>query len=702
MRILVSWLREFVHVEASIPELAEMLTARAFEVGAIEAAPAAVSGSDTDAVLDLEVTTNRPDCLSVLGVAREVAAIYDAPLTRPTLGSGSDDTGDSRARGGAGATQVAVTIEDAQLCPRYVASVAEVTIGPSPTWLAARLEAADVRPINNVVDVTNYVMLELGHPMHAFDLEKLSGRALRIRRGGGGETVRTLDGQHRTLADDMLVIADAERPQAVAGVMGGADSEVGRGTRLIVLESAYFKPTSVRSTSKRLGVSTDASYRFERGADIEAPGVAMRRALALLAQIGTGRAVGPIVDRYPTPHTPATVELRHARIRQILGQDINEAFVPRTLGRLEFGVETLAPTRAGARWRVTVPSYRVDVSREIDLIEEVARHHGYDRLPSTFPALVQAPAPTPRWLRRNRLLRRVLTAAGCWEAITYGFIQRSAAEPFVADADDIVPIANPLSEKFAVLRPSLLPGLLDSLVWNRRREHRDIRLFELGNRFRRQDGESITLALALIGAGLATHWSSAEREVDLFDVKGIVERVCDALGVAAEVEPADYPELVAGRSATLRAVHGDTTLGRLGQVEPVIAEGRGLPNAAEAVYVAELDIAALERVAIDRDAMRATPLPRYPSIVRDLAILVDGTLPARVVRGTIRAAADETLGDVRVFDRYEGKGVPAGQVSLALRLTFRAADRTLTDTEVRTTMERIVAALNETHQATRR
>ena len=697
MRILVSWLREFVTVETGIPELAEMLTARSFEVGAIEEAPAGVSGSYKDAVLDLEITTNRPDCLSVLGIAREVSAIYDAPVTRPGLG-GTAGAADN-ARDDAGESRVSVTIEDAELCPRYAAAVAEVTIGPSPTWLAARLEAADVRPINNVVDVTNYVMLELGHPMHAFDLAKLGGRAIRIRRAAPGETVRTLDAQTRTLADDMLVIADADRPQAIAGVMGGADSEVGAGTRTIVLESAYFKPTSVRNTSKRVGLSTDASYRFERGADIEAPIVALRRALALLAQIGAGEAVGPIVDRYPTPRTPATLELRHKRITQIIGQDIDEGFVPRTLGRLEFDVETLPPVRAGARWRVRVPSHRVDVSREIDLVEEVARHHGYDRLPSTFPALVRAPTPIPRWLRRNRLLNRVLTAAGCWEAITYSFIERSAAEPFVAAPDDIVPIANPLSEKFTVLRPSLLPGLLDSLVWNRRRQHRDIRLFELGNRFRAREGETTAIAVVATGAALAPHWSSGEREVDLFDVKGIVERVCDALGVAAEVEAADYPELVAGRSAVLRALHGDTTLGRLGQIQPAIAAGRGLPNAAEAVYVAELDIAALERVAFDRDAMRATRLPRYPSIVRDIAILVDGALPAHVVRGTIQAAADETLIDVRVFDRYEGKGVPEGQVSLALRLTFRAADRTLTDTEVQATMARVVAGLGETHEA---
>ena len=689
-------------VDASVDQLAEVLTMRGFEVSAIERLPAGIGVSQEDAVLNLEITTNRPDCLSVLGIAREVSTIYNTPLLRPDL------TEDDPAATTAADDLIDVTIENVEFSPRYAAAVTEVTVGTSPSWLAARLEAAGVRPINNVVDVTNYVMLECGQPMHAFDLDRLAGHALRIRCARPGEAIRTLDGQQRPLQPEMLVIADAERPQAIAGVMGGAESEVTSETRTIVLESAYFLPTSVRRTSKQLGLSTDASYRFERGADPEVPVQAMRRARALLAQIDAGRPIGSIVDRYPAPQPAREVELRHAQIARVLGQEVEPTFVPQTLGRLGFNVHEVAPSRTGPRWRVTIPSHRVDVNREVDLVEEIARHHGYDRLPSTFPALVRAPAPPGRWLQRNQLLRRVLTASGCWEAITYGFIEKAAAVPFVPNTSDIVPIANPLSEKFSVLRPSLLPGLIDSLVWNRRREQRDIRLFEIGKRFQQSTGETPGVAFAMTGSGLPKHWSAGERLMDLFDAKGVVERVCDALGVTPVFEQVDRPELVLGRGAAVRAglTGTDAVLGFVGQLSPTIAMERGLPSTGNDIYIAELDLDALDQVATDRDTMQAVPLPKYPSIVRDIAILIDATLPARVVRDTIRAAASETLVSLLEFDRYEGKNVLEdvlqGRVSLALRLTFRASDRTLTDTEVQKTMDAIVAALKNEHQATLR
>ena len=487
MRILVSWLREYVTFDVSVQELADALTMRGLEVSAIVPPPPGVGGTGEDAVLDLEITTNRPDCLSVFGIAREMSTIYDTPLRAPDCGGDSNTGGESA---------VEVTLEDVGLCPRYAASVANVTVDPSPGWLAARLDAAGIRPINNVVDVTNYVMLELGHPTHAFDLDRLDGRALRIRRAVAGEKIRTLDGLERTLQTDMLVIADASRPQAVAGVMGGADAEVSGGTRAVAIESAYFEPTSVRRTSKRLGLSTDASYRFERGTDIGAPVAALRRVYTLLTQIGAAQPNGPIIDHYRQAREPRVVELRHQRIARVLGITIDEGFVVTTLERLGFAVQPADAPHEGTRWRITVPTYRIDVSREIDLIEEVARHHGYDRLPSTFPALVQAPTPTGRWLKRQRLLRRILTASGCSEAITYSFIEQEAAAPFATDSGnakagtDIVTIANPLSEKFAVLRPSLLPGLIDALIRNRRREPQDVRLFEIGKHFSQRGGET--------------------------------------------------------------------------------------------------------------------------------------------------------------------------------------------------------------------
>ena len=697
MRILVSWLRELVPVTVSVDELAEALTAHGFEVSAIEPAPPVpgLPARGEDAVLDLEITTNRPDCLCVAGIAREVSTIYEDTLTWPNLAAAP--TGDDA---------LPVTIEDDALCPRYAAAAAEVRVRPSPGWMAARLEAAGVRPINNIVDITNYVMLELGHPMHAFDLDRLAGGELRIRCARTGESVRTLDGVERALERDMLVIADGARPQAVAGVMGGADSEVTDGTSRVAFESAWFDPVSVRRTSKRLALSTDASFRFERGADVDAPVRAMRRALLLLDRVGAGAPRGAIVDRFPAPRNRTTIVLRHQRIGRVLGVDVEREFVPATLDRLGFAVGPMEGEGRGERWRVTVPAHRVDVSREIDLIEEIARHHGYERLPSTFPALTRPPAPTSDALSGQRLLRRVLTAGGCSEAITYGFIEEAAARPFVGRPDELVRIANPLSEKFAVLRPSLVPGLLDALIHNRRRERRDIRLFEIGRRFTASNGETSGFAIALTGAPAPRHWSGGERQTDLFDAIGLVDRVCDAFGVAPHYQPVrDQGILVADRAAAVRATLQDDDepiqLGYVGQLSPHVAERRGLP-ADDAIWVGEIELAAIARAGLDRRRMVAAPLPRYPSMVRDLAVLIDAALPAATVRDTIRSVAPETLVQVREFDLYAGKGIPEGNMSLAFRLTFRAADRTLTDVEVQQAMDQIVAALKTTHGATPR
>lgn len=709
MKILVSWLRELVPVEAGVEELADNLTRHGFEVSAIEPAPAAprpptargLPAASEDAVLDIEITTNRPDCLSMIGIAREVATIYGLPVTPPPLAPAVAD-GDP----------LPVTIEDDArgLCPRYAAAVAGVTVGAAPGWMAARLEAAGVRPINNVVDLTNYVMIERGQPLHAFDLDRLAGPELRVRLARGGETVRTLDGVDHVLPGGTLVIADAARPQAVAGVMGGAASEVTAATTRVAFESAWFDPHAVRRASRRLKLATDASCRFERGADIEAQTPALQRVQALLQEIGAGAAAGAIVDRYPAPRQAAVVRLRHARIRRVLGVDVEPAFVSATLGRLGFGVD---PAPGGGEWRVTVPTHRVDVSREIDLIEEVARHHGYDRLPATFPAALRPPAPPSAALVRQRRLRRVLTAGGCSEAITWGFIEEAAAAPFVDRRDDLVRIANPLAETAAVLRPALIPGLLDALVHNRRRERRDIRLFEIGCRFTAAGGETPGFGVVLAGAGAAEHWSDSARwrggaapPTDFFDVAGVVRRACEALGVAATFEtPAGEAPgtFVAGRAAVVQAAPAgastEVTLGHAGQLLPALATARGWPAGGEAVYAAELDLDAVARVAADHDRMVAAPLPRHPSMVRDLAVTVPAALPAATVRGTIRAVAPETLLHVREFDRYAGAGVPQGRVSLAFRLTFRAADRTLTDVEVERAVGAIVERLAAEHGA---
>jgi phenylalanyl-tRNA synthetase beta chain len=696
VKVQLSWLRELVDVPGTAEEIAATMSVRGFAVEGIQpvasdAITNSVTGSDpvSDAVLDFEITANRPDCMSILGMAREVATAYNVPLK---LGGGNEQPQARSPEAEARSPRIDVIIENPELGPRYVGAVADVAVGPSPGWMQQRLEAAGIRPISNIVDITNYVLLELGQPMHAFDHATLAGAEIRVRNARPGERLRTLDGQVRELSPEMLVIADAERATAIAGVMGGADSEVTGSTNTVVFESACFDPLSVRRTSRKLALKTEASMRFERGADINMPAQAMERALALLEQIGAGRGRGTLVDRYPNRRDATSLRLRREKIRGLLGVDIPDADTVRILGNLGFG---LFPNPEG--WDVTVPTRRVDVQREVDLIEEIARHHGLDQLPVTFPALTAAPPPSDPRVAQTRHLRGVLTAAGFYEAVTFGFVSQAAAAPFASEGD-LVPIANPLSENFAVLRPSALPGLIDAVAHNRRREQRDIRLFEIGNRFSRTAGEGRALACAWTGTGGTEHWSSGNRDVDFFDIKGVVQRVSEALRVETRTEPQRESWLVPGRSAAI--ITDSTRIGVLGQLAPSVAERHGVP-ASEPVYVAEIDLDRAEQASRGR-TLTIEPLPRYPSVTRDISILVDDTLAASVVRETVRKAAPGTLVRVREFDRYQGKGIPEGRVSLSLRLTFRSPDRTLTDAEVQSAMDAVLAALKERHSAIQR
>ncbi len=598
-----------------VSDLASLLSMCGFEVASIDPvpegplAPGPIGdlGSPDDGVIDFEITANRPDCLSVVGLARETATACRLPLRLPWDAQGRPI---NAARPGVAPTAahvatdgLTVTIEDADLCPRYAAAVAEVRVGPSPPWLANRLLAAGVRPIANIVDVTNYVLLEMGHPMHAFDLERLGGRELRARRARLGERIRTLDGEARTLDPDMLVIADAGQAQAIAGVMGGGLSEVGSDTRLVAFESAYFKPASVRRTSRRLGLKTEASARFERGTDINAAVVALERACALIEQIGAGRRVGPYLDCYPSPRGPIQIGLRRERIARLLGLAVGDDDVVRILEGLGASV---APAEGG--WRVEVPTMRVDLAREADLIEELARHHGYDRVPATFPPLrAAAPRPDARIGRKN-LLRHALTAAGFSEAISYSFLEAAAAEVFAA-RPALVALAYPLSETFAVLRPSLLPGLVGAVARNLRHEQADIRLFEIGSCFSANGGEEQRLAFVWAGAGTPEHWSGGHRPVDFFDAKGVVERIGEVLHLPLRFTDAAQVYLVPGRAACVRA--GDVVIGHLGQAAPSLARHHDVPGAEE-IYLAELSLEAIDAVVATGDR-QVEALPRFPS-----------------------------------------------------------------------------------------
>jgi phenylalanyl-tRNA synthetase beta chain len=680
VKLPVAWLRDFVDAPADVRLIADRLAACGFEVAGIEGD-----------VIDLEVTANRPDCLTITGLAREVATAFgvrargpmNAVVEPPAPNPGS---------------LIPVTIEHED-CGRFTLAVLDVKVGASPPWLADRLAAAGVRPINNIVDVTNYVMLEV-HPMHAFDAARLAGPELRIRLARPGESLKTLDGQTRALDPTTLVVADRDRAVSIAGIRGGANSEVSPVTTRIALEAAWWRPSGIRRTSRRLSLKTEAAARFERGADINGPIRAIARALELLESIGAARPAGPTLDVHPHAALPIAVTLRREALARLLGDCVPDDEVERILESLGFA---LKPLPEG--WDVGVPTFRVDVRREADLVEEVGRHWGFNRIPATFPPLRSAPVPATPAIARRRTVGRVLTGAGLQEAATFTFIEEAAARPFVEEPAAIVSLANPLSEKFAVLRPSLLPGLLDALIYNRRRETPDVRLFEAGSVFGRT-GERHTVAWVLTG-GRSDHWSAGDGMIDIFDAKGIAELLAQAFGVEVAAEPIELPWFVRGRAARLlttrahtEGVAGNSTsvpLGVFGEIRREIAAARGLADQ-EPVVAAEIDLTALVSAGAAA-ARRVAPLPRFPSIVRDLSILVDERLPAAAVRGTIRSSGPPTLAALREFDRYQGRGVPAGRVSLSLRLTFRAADRTLTDAEVQTAVDEVVEALVAEHGA---
>jgi phenylalanyl-tRNA synthetase beta chain len=682
MKVPLSWIREFVDVTASAEEIGTLMGVRGLALEGLET-------HGDDVVMDFDVTANRPDCMSVIGIAREIATAYRLPMNEP---KGSLPQANAA---------LSITIEDPDLCGRYVGAVADVKVGASPQWMQDRLAMCGVRPISNIVDITNYVLLELGQPMHAFDLAKLRGGEINVRRARAGEAIKTLDGKARTLKPDMLVIADAERAEAIAGVMGGADSEVSSTTTRIVFEAAYFKPTSVRATSKQLGLKTEASMRFERGMDITAPPRGMARACELLEKTGAGRCTGGITDAYPAPYQPKTMHLEKRRIAGLLGMEVPDADVERILKSLGFETRsafanaTADNPRAGG-WEVACPPWRVDMHRPVDLIEEVGRHYGFEHLPSTFPGVEQAPPASDPRIARDRRMRTALLGMGFDEAITFAFIEAIAAKPFL-EGSAAVALANPLSEKFAVMRPSLLPGLVDAVSHNRRHQLLDVRLFEIGTRFS-PAGESRSAAVAWTGLATPDHWSSDRRTVDFSDIKGVVEQLATLARVRVGFVEADRSYLVSGRAAAI-VVNGDP-VGVLGQLSPAIAEARGLP-AADDVYVAEINLDAVTS-ASPIDTRLATTLPRYPSVLRDISILVNDALSAETVRGTIRSAAPDTLIQVREFDRYQGKGIPDGQVSLSYRLTFQSPGRTLTDDEISAAMTAIVTALTHIHGAQQR
>ncbi len=642
-----------------------------------------------ETVIEVEITPNRADCLSVVGVAREVAALTGKELRIPqpeVPESGPEIAGIT-----------SVEIRAPELCHRYAARVIRgVRVGPSPMWLRRRLEACGVRSINNVVDVTNYVLLELGHPLHAFDMNRLAEGRIVVQRARAGERFTTLDGQERDLDADSLVICDAGRPVALAGIMGGENSEVEPDTTDVLLESAWFLPANIRRTSRRLGLRTEASYRFERGTDIEGLIRALDRATELIARLAGGTVARGIFDAYPIVHEPKRIPVRHDRVRRLLGVAVPPEEVRRilrSLGMIEEAVDDRSVT-------VRVPTHRVDLEREVDLVEEVARIHGYDRIPTTLPRVPMRPDPAPLRRRIANVARDLLAGQGFHEAVCLSF-----GDP----ADDgrlglpeghalarHVTLANPLGRETSVLRTTLLPGLLGGLARNQRRQERAARLFEVGRSFHPREEEPLpqeVLRAAAVAAGprdpLA--WWASEEPVGFFDAKGAVETLLAGLGVrdAGFESATDLPWLHPGRAARVTA--GDAVLGWVGELHPLRLDAWDLEGP---VAVFELDLDAVARVRQEPGPFPG--LPRYPATQRDLAILVEaGRVRARDVVEAVWQAGLTLVRNVEIFDVYRGDRIPEGMVSLALRITYRADDRTLTDEEVRAEETRILEHLAE-------
>lgn len=643
-----------------------------------------------DVVMHLEVYPNRPDCLSVIGVAREVAALTGNPLRLPEapiaeLAERADSV-----------TSVRIEAED--LCARYQARVLrDVTVGPSPAWLQQRLRVAGMRSINNVVDITNFVMWEWGQPLHAFDYDQLAEGRIVVRRARPGETIVTLDGQERRLTENMLVIADAERPVAVAGVMGGADSEVTDGTTRVLLESATFHAPSVRRTAKAFGMRTEASHRFEKGLDPNVVALASARAASLMQQLAGARVYAGSVDAYPQPVQPWTVTCRPARVRRLLGADIDDGQIRGYLTALGFTVEPAA-TAGEPAFSVTVPTHRRDVQREADLIEEVARLYGYDRLPTTVPGGLQEPGRQARPLPFLDRVRDILTAFGLNECITYSFVDPATFDKLQLAEDDprrrAVVLRNPLREDQSVMRTSLIGGLLETAARNVARRVTDLHLFEVGTVFMPKAAspteppeEPRRIGLLMTGAPPERWWGDKRPAVSFYELKGVVEQLLEQCGVAGSFAPAGEPYLHPGRQAVVSV--GDETLGVLGELHPETAAAFELEG--RRVYVAELDADALER--LTRRDIRFAPLPKYPAVQRDIALLVPKDMPAAMVEEAIRRHGGELVELVRLFDVYEGRQVATTHRSLTYSVRLRAKDRTLTDDEANAVMERIEGGL---------
>jgi len=644
-----------------------------------------------DTILDISITPNRPDCLCVIGVAREIAALTHQKVKVPLLSL--YDRGEEIHQ------KTSVMILDQDLCPRYVARMIEnVKIGPSPHWMSNRLEKVGIRSINNVVDVTNYVMMECGQPLHAFDFELLEKGRIVVRRAKEGEEFVTLDGVKRTLDGEMLMICDGVKPVAIAGVMGGLNSEIKEDTRRVLLESAYFNPAGNRRTSKRLGLETEAAYRFGRGIDYGGCLSAANRATQLIQELTGGKVVEGVVDVYPTPIKPSPIRLSVRKIHQVLGTEVSAEQVGNYLEDLELEVQGEDEDVLV----VTPPSFRGDLEREIDLIEEVARLDGYERIPITIPKGPPSSEERSKEFIAERKVIDTLINHGYYEVVTYSFTSPASWDAIGLPPDDPrrkhLRILNPLTEGFSVMRTTLIPGLLETAQYNISRKNSNLKFFELKKVFIPQERERLPEEIKFL-VGLAMgfdrdpHWAFSPRPVDFYDIKGCVEDLLDALQIkrAKFNKAEDIPYLHPGKAS--KVVLDQEVLGVIGEVHPQVLGHYEIHGKA---YLFEMDFSKMVKWA--GEERRFQSLPKFPVVYRDLSVVVDRALEAEKVMEAIRAFQQPFVEEITLFDIYQGPPIPEGGKGISYRIRYQANDRTLTDEEVNQYHEKILTRLREVFQ----
>jgi len=659
--------------------------------GLIELPKSAKAGRPIDEILevsdylfDISITPNRADCLSVIGIARDVAAILKKPLTIPKIKlpeEGDDIT-----------SLTSIEVIDKDLCPRYAARIIQgITIKQSPLWMKIRLNALGVRDINNIVDISNYVMLESGQPLHAFDYHLLEENRIVVKRAKQGDTFFTLDAVERKLTDDILMICDGKRYVAIGGIMGGANSEIQDDTDTVLLESAFFHPPSIHRSARYLGLMTEAAYRMERGVDPGGQVSAVDRATQLMVELADAKAAKGVIDVIgPIPVRP-TIHLRLERARKIIGFDVTGEEIADIMTRLSMDVKK----KKGAL-EVTPPSYRLDLDREIDLIEEVARIKGYDEIPGTLPEISMGYEDRTDHEKLMRLAFDVMISEGFSEIITYSFIERDTFERLGIKNGSAVELANPMSEEMAIMRTTLIPGVIKAAVGNMNHLNTDLKLFEIARAYIPRKDEKLPeepyiLSALISGDRFPRQWGQDVRPVDFFDLKGVWETLIKRIGISdVTYEGGDgISYLDSVESCVIKA--GGSIVGVLGRLDEIVAERYDLSRT---VYVMEVNLTALERM--EKEVVTYTPIPRYPPVLRDIALVVAEGVKSRDIVETVRNTTGDIGRSITVFDVYTGKQIETGKKSLALSVTYQSDERTLTDEEVNDVHGKVIDVLEKT------